>query len=71
MAGLTENVFQFFREYEHTNYTKEQVGANGGSVMAHFIDLLLRTFSVDYGKHGPDEPQTRKEYEPSNENPSQ
>lgn len=60
LDGLTETFSQFFREYEHTNYTKEQAGANGGSVMAHFIDLLLRTFSVDYGKHGPDEPQTRK-----------
>lgn len=56
--GLTETFSHFFRQYEQTNYTKEPAGPSGESAMAHFVDLLVRIFSVTYEEHGPATPQT-------------
>ncbi|MGM9904173.1 MAG: hypothetical protein ACI32O_09675, partial [Enterococcus sp.] len=56
--GLTERFYHFFYQHENTNYTQEQ--AHGSSLMSYFLDLLLQTFSVDYGKQVPSNPPSEK-----------
>ncbi|OTP11977.1 hypothetical protein A5844_000192 [Enterococcus sp. 10A9_DIV0425] len=51
-TGLTERFYQFFSQHEHTPYAQEQEDTNS-SLMSYFVDLLLQTFSVDYGKQVP------------------
>ncbi|MGM0274409.1 hypothetical protein [Enterococcus sp. AZ080] len=46
--GLTERFYQIFHQYENTSYTQEQKDTSGGSVLSQFVNLLLRTFSIDY-----------------------
>ncbi|THE15529.1 hypothetical protein E1H99_03100 [Enterococcus hirae] len=49
--GLTERFYQFFYQHEHMDSSQEQ--ARGRSWMSYFVDLLLQTFSVDYGEQAP------------------
>ncbi|THE07717.1 hypothetical protein E1H99_12230, partial [Enterococcus hirae] len=56
--GLTERLYQFF--YQHKNMASTQEQASGGSWMSYFVDLLLQTFSIDYGKQVPSNPLSDK-----------
>ena len=51
--GLTEQLYQFFSQHKNTTSTQEQEGVHGESLMTYFVDLLLQTFSVNYGKQAP------------------
>ncbi|OTP10081.1 hypothetical protein A5844_001779, partial [Enterococcus sp. 10A9_DIV0425] len=52
--GLTERLYQFFSQHKNMASTQEQ--AHGGSWISHLVDLLLQTFSIDYGKQIPSNP---------------
>ncbi|THE07978.1 hypothetical protein E1H99_12090, partial [Enterococcus hirae] len=56
--GLTERLYQFFSQHKNMTSTQEQ--AHGGSWMSYLVDLLLQTFSVDYGKQIPSNPLSDK-----------
>ncbi|WP_086283365.1 hypothetical protein [Candidatus Enterococcus wittei] len=58
--GLMERLYHFFSQHENKSYTQKQEGSRNGSLMSYFVDLLLQTFSIDYGKHVPTNPPSEK-----------
>ncbi|THE09908.1 hypothetical protein E1H99_10495, partial [Enterococcus hirae] len=58
--GLTDRFYQIFHQYENTSYTQEQKDASGGSVFSQFVNLLLQTFSLDWGEELPSDFQLEK-----------
>ncbi|THE12367.1 hypothetical protein E1H99_07425 [Enterococcus hirae] len=62
---LTKLFLQFFYQHENMTFNQEQEGLSRETVLSHFVDWLLRTFSMNYGEKSPitSEPEKNLSYQ--------